>query len=442
MPPPRIPPIHCLLSFEALARLRSVTLAADELNVTPSAVSHRMRQLESQLGVRLFARNDFTLSADGATYLAQVRQGLQALQQLPGSAPAPRSAKLRLAVTPTFSRQILLPRLALFRHAYPDVELILQVAIPMLDVKAEEADLEIRYGTGPYAGVEQVRILSDEIVPVCSPEYLNEAGPFDGFDSAEDIRRAGHRVEIDLKRDAPFVTIDDVLLEQRAVRGRQRQPEAPLDRVDRRRRRARRRQDRHPRARIEAREIELGPVAERVGATVGASAPHSPAPLALDRRARPAADSARRRPLSAPRAAAEAYRARHMLWDAAALFPADLLALALSASAPVWLALRLNRLLKNRRLVRALAESPLMGPANNARFLRDLLDHAAFRRGEMTTQLLDDWQRDAAPLLQRPAEISSSSPPSAFCPAPCARQTRYMHFGPSIPVCAMIRREP
>lgn len=191
MPPPRIPPIHCLLSFEALARLRSVTLAADELNVTPSAVSHRMRQLESQLGVRLFARNDFTLSADGATYLAQVRQGLQALQQLPGSAPAaPRSAKLRLAVTPTFSRQILLPRLALFRHAYPDVELILQVAIPLLDVKAEEADMEIRYGTGPYAGVEQLRILSDEVVPVCSPDYLNEAGPFDGFDTLEQVSRA------------------------------------------------------------------------------------------------------------------------------------------------------------------------------------------------------------------------------------------------------------
>ena len=191
MPPPRIPPIHCLLSFEALARLRSVTLAADELNVTPSAVSHRMRQLESQLGVRLFARNDFTLSADGATYLAQVRQGLQALQQLPGSAPAaPRSAKLRLAVTPTFSRQILLPRLALFRHAYPDVELILQVAIPLLDVKAEDADLEIRYGTGPYAGVEQLRILSDEVVPVCSPDYLNEAGPFDGFDTLEQVSRA------------------------------------------------------------------------------------------------------------------------------------------------------------------------------------------------------------------------------------------------------------
>jgi DNA-binding transcriptional LysR family regulator len=192
MAPPRIPPIHCLQSFEALARLRSVTLAAEELSVTPSAVSHRMRQLESHLGVRLFARGDFTLTADGAAYLGHVRQGLRALQQLPGSAVQRTGApvRLRLAVTPTFSREILLPKLALFRHAYPEVELIMQVAIPLLDVKAEETDLEFRYGTGPYADVEQVCLLRDEVCPVCSPEYLNEAGPFDGFDSAEVVSRA------------------------------------------------------------------------------------------------------------------------------------------------------------------------------------------------------------------------------------------------------------
>ncbi|MDZ5461330.1 LysR substrate-binding domain-containing protein [Azohydromonas lata] len=192
MAPPRIPPIHCLQSFEALARLRSVTLAAEELSVTPSAVSHRMRQLESHLGVRLFARGDFTLTADGAAYLGHVRQGLRALQQLPGSAVQRTGApvRLRLAVTPTFSREILLPKLALFRHAYPEVDLIMQVAIPLLDVKAEETDLEIRYGTGPYADVEQVCVLRDEVCPVCSPEYLNEAGPFDGFDSAEVVSRA------------------------------------------------------------------------------------------------------------------------------------------------------------------------------------------------------------------------------------------------------------
>ncbi|MCW5639395.1 MAG: LysR family transcriptional regulator, partial [Rubrivivax sp.] len=83
MPTPavRIPPVQALLAFEAVARLRSVTLAAAELNVTPSAVSHRMRQLESQLGLRLFAaRGDYLPSTEGAAYLARVREALAALQ--------------------------------------------------------------------------------------------------------------------------------------------------------------------------------------------------------------------------------------------------------------------------------------------------------------------------------------------------------------------------
>jgi LysR family transcriptional regulator, glycine cleavage system transcriptional activator len=187
----RIPPIQCLLSFEALARLRSVTVAADELSVTPSAVSHRIRQLESQLGFKLFGRSDFSLSVEGTAYLAQVRLALKALESPLGAAsPSSKSTQLRLAVTPTFSRQILLPRLALFRHAYPDVELILQVSIPLLNVTAEGADLEVRFGAGGYSGVESVRILSDEVFPVCSPEYLHEFGPFDGFDTAADVARA------------------------------------------------------------------------------------------------------------------------------------------------------------------------------------------------------------------------------------------------------------
>jgi LysR family transcriptional regulator, glycine cleavage system transcriptional activator len=191
MKPARIPPIQCLQAFEALARLRSVSLAGEELNVTASAVSHRIRQLESQLGLTVFARNDFSLTPAGTAYLAQVRIALDALQRVPLPAAATLApARIRLATTPTFSRQVLLPRLALFRHAYPDVELVLQVAIPLLNVKAEEADLEVRFGTGPYPGVEQVRLLSDEVSPVCSVDYLNEAGPFDGFADAESISRA------------------------------------------------------------------------------------------------------------------------------------------------------------------------------------------------------------------------------------------------------------
>jgi DNA-binding transcriptional LysR family regulator len=217
MAAPRIPPIQCLLAFEALARLRSVNAVAEELSVTPSAVSHRIRQLETQLGLKLFTR-DFGLSTEGSAYLGPVRQGLRALQQVPGAGPAPSAStvRLRLAVTPTFSRQILLPRLALFRHAYPEVELVLQVAIPMLDLRAQEADLEVRYGAGPYAGVEQRRILSDEVTPVCSPEYLHEFGPFDGFDRAETVGRA-HLIRSPLEPWATWFEAHGVVLPEPRV---------------------------------------------------------------------------------------------------------------------------------------------------------------------------------------------------------------------------------
>lgn len=189
MPAPRIPPIQNLQAFEALARLRSVTQAADELNVTPSAVSHRLRQLETQLGLRLFERADFTLTSDGVACLAQVRPALQALAQLP-QANARGPTRLRIAVTPTFSRELLLPRLAGFRRAWPDVELVLQVAIPLLDVIGEAADLEVRYGTGPYPGMEQRLLLTDEVTPACSPEFLAEHGPFDErFETAAEVGR-------------------------------------------------------------------------------------------------------------------------------------------------------------------------------------------------------------------------------------------------------------
>ncbi len=185
-----IPPIQCLLTFEAVARLRHAGRAADELCVTPSAVSHRIRQLESHLGVKLFGRSDFSLTADGAAYLANVRLGLAALQALPSSEASRRTTRIRLAVTPTFSRQFLMPRLELFRNIYPDVDLVLQVSIPLLDVTAEQADLEVRYGGGNYADCESRLLLEELVVPACSPSYLNEFGPFTGFRTQAEIANA------------------------------------------------------------------------------------------------------------------------------------------------------------------------------------------------------------------------------------------------------------
>ena len=175
----RIPPIQCLLAFEALARLRSVTLTADELCVTPSAVSHRIKQLEQLIGARLFGRSDFSLTTDGNAYLAHVREGLGALQRFPGAALAPGRKRLKIAVTPTFARTILIPRLRQFTDAYPEIDLALQVSIPLLDVVAEDADLMVRFGAGHYADVEHTELARDVVTPLASPAFVREYGPFE-----------------------------------------------------------------------------------------------------------------------------------------------------------------------------------------------------------------------------------------------------------------------
>jgi DNA-binding transcriptional LysR family regulator len=183
----RIPPIQCLLTFEALARLRSVTQASEELCVTPSAVSHRVRQLEQIIGTKLFGRADFSLTVEGSEYLAHVREGLAILQKFPTSAAAPGKRKLRLAVTPTFSRSILIPRLRQFTDAYPEIDLTLQVSIPLLDVVAEDADLLVRFGAGRYADLEYVCLAKDDVIPLASPAFVREHGPFANAEDLEGV---------------------------------------------------------------------------------------------------------------------------------------------------------------------------------------------------------------------------------------------------------------
>jgi len=180
----RIPPIQCLLTFEALARLRSVTQASEELCVTPSAVSHRVRQLEQIIGTKLFGRADFSLTTEGSEYLAHVREGLSTLQKFPSSSAAPGKRKLRLALTPTFARSVVIPRLREFTEAYPEIDLTMQVSIPLLDVVAEDADLTVRFGAGRYADLEYVCLAKDVVTPMASPAFVREHGP---FETAQDL---------------------------------------------------------------------------------------------------------------------------------------------------------------------------------------------------------------------------------------------------------------
>jgi DNA-binding transcriptional LysR family regulator len=136
------------------------------------------------LGAKLFGRTDFSLTTEGSEYLAHVREGLTSLAHFPTHDLAPGRRKLRVAVTPTFARSILMPRLKSFADAYPEIDLTLQVSIPLLDVVAEDADLTIRYGTGRYADVEHECILKDEVTPLASPAFVRERGP---FESVQDL---------------------------------------------------------------------------------------------------------------------------------------------------------------------------------------------------------------------------------------------------------------
>ncbi|WP_020206383.1 LysR substrate-binding domain-containing protein [Cupriavidus sp. WS] len=181
----RLPPIHCLLAFEARARLKSGVLVAQELAITPSAVSHRIRQLEDFTRLTLFTKvnGEIILTPDGQSYLETVRSALYALSYFPssrGRTIKPR-AKLRLSSPPTFATQILLPRLGLIKEQFPQLEIDIQLSVPLIGAKAEPADIEIRFGDGRYTGRKVVRILDEQVMAACSPAYAERHGPFTTF---------------------------------------------------------------------------------------------------------------------------------------------------------------------------------------------------------------------------------------------------------------------
>jgi DNA-binding transcriptional LysR family regulator len=174
----RLPPLHCLQALEAVERLGSVVGAAEELCVTPSAISHRLRQFEAWLGQPLIARpQPLTLTPHAIQYAAAARSALAGLEAL----PAPRAdsgRRLTVATPPTFARNILVPRLTGFTAAYADVELELQLTIPLTDIKAGDTDVEIRFGNGQYPDADVTeRLLADRVFPVAAPSYLAGAAP-------------------------------------------------------------------------------------------------------------------------------------------------------------------------------------------------------------------------------------------------------------------------
>ncbi len=173
----RLPPIHCLLAFEARARLKSGVLVAKELAITPSAVSHRIRQLEVFTHMKLFVKVDgsIVLTSEGQSYLETVRGALYALSHFPSRTRHNRpKTKIRISSPPTFAGRVLIPLLKKIHEQFPEIELDFQLSVPLIGTKAEPADIDFRFGDGHYPGRTVVKVLDEKVVAVCHPEYAKQ----------------------------------------------------------------------------------------------------------------------------------------------------------------------------------------------------------------------------------------------------------------------------
>lgn len=177
----RFPSIDGLRAFEAAARLGSFERAADELNVTASAVGKRLATVEELLGASLLSRGGKTLglTAVGKEYLEQVRAALALLAAVPlHRRAAQRVERLRVCAPPTFARQILVPALASFTRAQPQIELEIVLSVPYLDQGSGDAQLEVRHGDAAAHGGDV--LMNDRVVPMAAPGLLAAFGPLQG----------------------------------------------------------------------------------------------------------------------------------------------------------------------------------------------------------------------------------------------------------------------
>lgn len=167
-----LPPLASLRAFEAAARLMSFKRAAEELHVTPTAISHQVRQLEDAIGTRLFERRvrQVVLTPEGHVLLPVLRDGFDAFARTIEGLTRKRSRRtVTVSATPAFAAKWLVPRIATFRKARPDIDLTVLATLEVVDVNAGVADLALRYGRGPYPDLIAEPLTVDRFAPVASP---------------------------------------------------------------------------------------------------------------------------------------------------------------------------------------------------------------------------------------------------------------------------------
>ena len=166
-----LPPLHTLPAFEAAARLGSFLAAAEALHLTPSAISHRIKQLEEHLGQPLFERRHraVVLTAAGRRYLAVVREALLRLDEASAVLRAPSRERLRISAAPALGSKWLVARVAEYQQRHPDLEFTLGTATGLGPLLNGEADIGLRYGEEEWPGLLAWKLFEERVFPVCSP---------------------------------------------------------------------------------------------------------------------------------------------------------------------------------------------------------------------------------------------------------------------------------
>jgi len=171
-----LPPVTNLQAFEAVARRRSFALAAAELHLTASAVSHQVARLEAQLGVRLFERSahGVRISAAGEQYLSRVGGALSAIASATEDLRQGASNSLYVHSAPSIASLWLMSRLHGFAEAYPDISLNLSAAHTPSDFDLGQADIDLRYGVPNWPDLVVEPLFEERIVPLASPAFIQE----------------------------------------------------------------------------------------------------------------------------------------------------------------------------------------------------------------------------------------------------------------------------
>jgi LysR family glycine cleavage system transcriptional activator len=184
----RLPPLNALRAFEAAARLLSFNAAAEELNVTPAAISHQIKALEADLGVKLFRRLNraVRLTDAGQACLPGLRDGFERIAQAVARARQGDSVGLlTVTASPAVAAKWLVPRLERFRARHPAIDLRIDASMRMVDLAREDVHVGLRYGGGNYPGLHTELLLRSEVFPVCAPALLKGKPP---LRKPEDLR--------------------------------------------------------------------------------------------------------------------------------------------------------------------------------------------------------------------------------------------------------------